>query len=77
MLINSVQCGLILWTNSKNILNVNYIILENAKIVNLALNVFALIDYIMNGKVIFAIGIPASVCAIVGNYLGVYVAIKM
>lgn len=48
----------------------------NAKLVNLASNFAALIAYIINGKVWFAIGIPAAICAIAGNYLGAHVAIK-
>lgn len=48
----------------------------NAKIVNLASNLAALIVYIFNGKVSIAIGIPASICAIAGNYLGAHFAIK-
>lgn len=48
----------------------------NAKIVNLASNFAALIAYILNGKVFFAIGIPAAICAVVGNYLGAQFAIK-
>ena len=48
----------------------------NAKIVNLASNFSALIAYILGGKVMFSIGIPAAVCAIAGNYLGAHLAIK-
>ncbi|AOR24805.1 sulfite exporter TauE/SafE family protein [Clostridium taeniosporum] len=48
----------------------------NAKIVNLASNFSALVAYIIGGKVMFSIGIPAAVCAIAGNYLGAHLAIK-
>lgn len=48
----------------------------NAKIVNLASNLAALITYIINGKVVFAIGIPAAICSVLGNYLGAQMAIK-
>lgn len=48
----------------------------NAKVVNLASNLSAVIVYLMNGKVAFAIGIPAAVCAVAGNYLGAHLAIK-
>lgn len=48
----------------------------NAKIVNLASNLAALIVYITNGKVEIAIGIPAAICAVAGNYLGAHYAIK-
>lgn len=48
----------------------------NAKIVNLSSNFAALIAYALNGKVLFTVGIPAAACAIAGNYLGAYFAIK-
>lgn len=48
----------------------------NAKIVNLASNFAALIVYLLNGKVALAIGIPAAICAVAGNYLGAHLAIK-
>ena len=48
----------------------------NAKVVNLASNFAALIAYILNGKVFFMIGIPAAICAVVGNYFGAQLAIK-
>ncbi|WP_315079716.1 TSUP family transporter [uncultured Clostridium sp.] len=48
----------------------------NAKIVNLASNFSALIAYILGGKVMFSIGVPAAICAIAGNYLGAHLAIK-
>lgn len=48
----------------------------NAKVVNLASNLAAVIVYLINGKVAFAIGIPAAICAIAGNYLGAHLAIK-
>ncbi|NRW85926.1 putative membrane protein YfcA [Clostridium beijerinckii] len=42
----------------------------------MASNVAALIAYILNGKVLFMIGIPAAICASLGNYLGAHFAIK-
>lgn len=48
----------------------------NAKIVNLASNFAALITYVLNGKVMFSIGLPAAICAIMGNYIGAHMAIK-
>ena len=48
----------------------------NAKVVNLASNFAALIAYILKGKVFFMIGIPAAICAALGNYLGAQLAIK-
>ncbi len=48
----------------------------NAKIVNLSSNLAALVVYILNGKVAFLIGIPAAICAILGNYIGANLAIS-
>ena len=42
----------------------------NAKVVNLASGMAAFVTFLINGKVIFAIGIPAMICGIAGNYLG-------
>lgn len=48
----------------------------NARVVNLASNLAALTAYIINAKVIYAVGIPAAICAIGGNYLGARLAVK-
>lgn len=48
----------------------------NAKLVNLASNFSSLILYILNGKVLYSVGLPAAICAVLGNYLGAYFAIK-
>lgn len=48
----------------------------NAKIVNLASNVASVITYLIAGKVLFVIAIPAAICNIAGNYLGSGMAIK-
>jgi len=48
----------------------------NAKIVNLASNVAALITFIFSNKVMFQIGIPAALCGTLGNWLGSGLAIK-
>lgn len=48
----------------------------NAKVVNLASNLAALVVYISNGKVSLLIGIPAAICAVLGNYIGAHFAIK-
>jgi uncharacterized membrane protein YfcA len=42
----------------------------NTKVVNLASNIAAVITFIIHGKVIFAIGIPAAAAGIAGNLLG-------
>lgn len=49
----------------------------NAKLVNLASNVGALVTYLISGKVLFAVGIPAALCSILGNYIGTKLAIKI
>ncbi|MEG1932534.1 MAG: TSUP family transporter [Pygmaiobacter sp.] len=48
----------------------------NAKVVNLASNVAALVAYIGGGSVLFVIAVPAAICNIAGNYLGASLAIK-
>ncbi len=48
----------------------------NAKIVNLASNVAALVTFIIDGKVLFLIGLPCAVCGILGGFLGSGLAIK-
>jgi uncharacterized membrane protein YfcA len=48
----------------------------NAKVVNLASNIGALVVYITGGQVIYALALPAAICAISGNYLGSRLAIK-
>lgn len=48
----------------------------NAKMVNLASNVSALLTFILSGKVLFVIGIPAALCAILGNWIGSGLAIR-
>lgn len=48
----------------------------NAKIVNLASNIGALVTYLINGKVAFELAIPAALCAFAGNLLGARMAVK-
>ena len=48
----------------------------NAKLVNLATNVAALVTFIRFSHVAFALAIPAAICGIVGNYVGSGLAIK-
>ncbi len=47
-----------------------------AKIANLASNVTSMIIYLINGKVLFALAVPAAISAMAGNYIGSTVAIK-
>lgn len=48
----------------------------NAKVVNLASNVAALITYIIGGSVLYSLAIPAALSGIAGNYLGASLAVK-
>ena len=48
----------------------------NTKVVNLASNVAAVIIFMIKGKIIYAIGIPAACAGIVGNLLGAKLVIK-
>jgi uncharacterized protein len=48
----------------------------NTKVVNLASNVAAVIIFIVKGKIIYAIGIPAACAGIAGNLLGAKLVIK-
>lgn len=48
----------------------------NAKMVNLASNLAALLVYIPGGKVMYAVAIPAAICSIAGNFIGSHLAIK-
>ena len=48
----------------------------NAKIINLSSNLAAASSYIMAGKVLWAIAIPAALANLLGNYLGSSYALK-
>lgn len=48
----------------------------NTKVVNLASNIAAVATFIVHGKVIFAIGIPAAAAGIAGNLLGAKLVIR-
>lgn len=47
-----------------------------AKVTNLASNISSLIVFILHGKVLVALAIPAAVCAALGNYFGARLAIS-
>lgn len=47
-----------------------------AKIVNLTSNVAALVTLLSSGQVLFALGLPAAVCGILGNLLGAQMTIR-
>ena len=48
----------------------------NAKLVNLSSNFASLVVFIVEGKILYTIGIPAALCAIAGHYIGSSFAIK-
>ena len=48
----------------------------NGKVLNLASNYASLFTYLMNGLVMFHIGIPCAVSNILGNLLGSHFALK-
>lgn len=48
----------------------------NAKLVNLASNLSALIMFLFHGQVYFALAIPTAICGILGNYIGTGLALK-
>lgn len=48
----------------------------NAKCVNLASNVAAMVTYLVNGKTILILGVVAALFSIAGNYLGTALVIK-
>lgn len=48
----------------------------NAKVVNLASNIAALVTFALNGKILWTIGLPAALFGIAGNWIGAGLAIK-
>ncbi len=48
----------------------------SAKVVNLASNVASLVTQLFAGHVLFALGLPAAACGLVGNLLGAKLAIR-
>lgn len=48
----------------------------NAKVVNLASNIAAVITFAIHGKILFTIGLPAAAFGILGNWLGAGMALK-
>ena len=47
-----------------------------AKVINLTTNITSLSIFLMNGQVIFLLGIAAAACNMAGNYLGARLALK-
>ena len=48
----------------------------NGKVLNLASNYASLFTYLMNGLVVFHIGIPCAISGIVGNIIGSHFALR-
>ena len=48
----------------------------SAKIVNLSSNISSLISHAINGNILFALAVPAMLCAAAGGYIGSALAIK-
>lgn len=48
----------------------------SAKVINLASNISALAAHLLNGNVLFALALPAMLCAAAGGYIGSALAIK-
>lgn len=48
----------------------------NTKVANSASNIASLTAFALSGQVLWAIGIPAALCGIAGNYIGSGIAIK-
>lgn len=48
----------------------------NSKVVIMASNYVALVGYMMTGNIIYQIAIPATICNMLGNYVGAGLAIK-
>ncbi len=48
----------------------------NTKVANSASNLASLVTFALAGKVLWAIGIPAAICGIAGNYVGSGLALK-
>lgn len=48
----------------------------STKVVNLASNISALISHFLNGNILFALAVPAMLCAAAGGYIGSALAIK-
>ncbi len=48
-----------------------------SKVLNLVSNLAALGAYVMGGKVLYALAIPCAVCSMLGNFLGVKMAVRI
>jgi len=48
----------------------------NTKVVNLASNIAALVTFIINGRIVFLLGLTAAIFSIAGHYIGAGLVIK-
>lgn len=48
----------------------------NTKLANAASNVASLVTFALAGEVLWAVGLPAAVCSVAGNYVGSSLALK-
>lgn len=48
----------------------------NTKLVNLSSNIAAVVTFLMNGKIIFLLGVTAAIFSIAGNYIGAGLVLK-
>ncbi len=48
----------------------------NTKVINSASNIAAMVTFLINGKVLLALGIPAAIVGIAGNLVGSKLVIK-
>ncbi|MDF2588148.1 MAG: sulfite exporter TauE/SafE family protein [Anaerocolumna sp.] len=48
----------------------------NTKLVNLSSNIAAVVTFLINGKIIFVLGITAAIFSIIGNYIGAGLVLK-
>ena len=48
----------------------------NTKVVNSASNAASLVTFALAGQVVWAVGVPAALCNILGNYIGSGLALK-
>ena len=48
----------------------------NSRMVNWASNLGSLVVFILNGKIVYKVGLPCAAASIIGNYLGSYYALK-
>lgn len=48
----------------------------NARIINCSLNLVAMMTFLLNKKIMFAVAIPATISSMLGNYVGAGLAMK-